>query len=139
MESLWQLWRQGFTQWEQATAKLLETALKSPALLEPSGQALSSFMRGKKQLDELSASFLTAFGLPIRRDQERMLHLLNQLQSRLIDLEERIEDRLSEMEERLSRAGVSAAPPFSEGDVSGAPAPLAPAAATTNKGPEGDA
>ncbi len=31
-------------------------------------------------------------GLPTRRDQERAIHTLNQLQSRLIDLEERLED-----------------------------------------------
>jgi hypothetical protein len=109
MEPLWQLWRQGFTQWEQATAKLLETALKSPAFLEPSGQALSSLMKGKKQFDDLTASFLTTLGLPIRRDQERMLHLLNQLQSRLIDLEERIEDRLAGLEERLAKTTAAAA------------------------------
>lgn len=109
MEPLWQLWRQGFTQWEQATAKLLDTALKSPAFLEPSGQALSSLMRGKRQLDEMTASFWSNLGLPVRRDQERMLHLLNQLQSRLFDLQERLE----EMEERLGRAGVPTAPPAS--------------------------
>ena len=32
-------------------------------------------------------------GLPTKRDQERTLHLLNQLQSRLMDLEEKLETR----------------------------------------------
>jgi len=32
-------------------------------------------------------------GLPTKRDQERALHLLNQLQSRIMDLEEKLESR----------------------------------------------
>jgi hypothetical protein len=32
-----------------------------------------------------------AWGLPTKRDQERILHSLNQLQSKLIDLEEKLE------------------------------------------------
>jgi hypothetical protein len=32
----------------------------------------------------------SAFGLSTRRDQERTLHLLNQLQSRIYDLEEQL-------------------------------------------------
>jgi hypothetical protein len=32
-------------------------------------------------------------GLPTKRDQERVLHLLNQLQSKVMDLEEKLESR----------------------------------------------
>ncbi len=99
MEPLWQLWKQGFSTWEQATAKLFETLLKSPTLLEPTGQALSAFMRTKKQADDASAQAWAALGLPTRRDQERMLHLLNQLGSRIMDLEDKIDD----LEQKLAR------------------------------------
>jgi len=36
------------------------------------------------------AAWWSSFGLPTRRDQERALHKLNQLESRLYDLEEQL-------------------------------------------------
>lgn len=95
MEPLWQLWKQGFESWEQASAKVLETWLKSPAVLEPAGAMLSAAMKLKKQADDALTQAWAAAGLPTRREQERMLHVLNQVQSRLMDLEERLEDALA--------------------------------------------
>jgi hypothetical protein len=126
MEPLWQLWKQGFNTWEQATAKLFDTLLKSPSLLEPTGQALSAFMRTKKQADDASAQAWAALGLPTRRDQERMLHLLNQLGSRIMDLEDKIDD----LEQKLARQ----APP-SPPSPSGAPAPATASAPTPSTTP----
>lgn len=94
MESVWQMWKQGFESWEQATAKLLETWLKNPAVLEPAGSMLSAAMKWKKQADDAVNAAWARAGLATRREQERTLHVLNQLQSRLIDLEERLEDAL---------------------------------------------
>ena len=34
---LWEKYKQGFDAWENATAKLLETVMKSPVVLKPSG------------------------------------------------------------------------------------------------------
>lgn len=89
---MWDLWKKGFYAWESSSAKLAEQWLRSPLLLKPSGTALSMLMRVKAANDKAAATWLGAVGLPTKRDQERTLHALNQLQSQLYDLEERIED-----------------------------------------------
>jgi hypothetical protein len=87
---MWNLWKKGFNSWETATAELCEQILRSPLVLQPSGAALSAAMRAKAAHDQALARWWAAVGLPTRRDQERTLHALNQLQSRVIDLEERL-------------------------------------------------
>jgi hypothetical protein len=86
----WDLWKKSFDQWEDATARLVEQFLRSPLLLGPSGQLLSTAMRAKAQVDRNLATAWGNVGLATKRDQERTLHLLNQLQGRLIDLEEQL-------------------------------------------------
>ncbi len=86
----WETYKKFFNAWENATAQYLETVLKSPLLLEPAGAWLSAAMKTKSASDKLAASFWGSLGLPTKRDQERALHKLNQLESRLIDLEERL-------------------------------------------------
>ncbi|MEZ4393095.1 MAG: poly(R)-hydroxyalkanoic acid synthase subunit PhaE [Polyangiales bacterium] len=86
----WETWKKGFDAWESTTAKYLETVLRSPALLTPSGAMLSAAMKSKAAVDRAAAAWWSAWGLPTRRDQERALHSLNQLQSKIIDLEERL-------------------------------------------------
>lgn len=88
----WETWKKGFDAWENTTAKYVEAVMRSPAMLTPSGAMLSAAMRTKAAVDKAAASWWSAWGLPTRRDQERSLHALNQLQSRIIDLEERIAD-----------------------------------------------
>ena len=88
---LWDQWKKGFDVWERKTAEMLESVLKAPAVLEPIGGMLSTAMKAKAMSDSLVAGWWSSLGLPTRRDQERTLHALNQLQSRLIDLEERLE------------------------------------------------
>lgn len=90
---IWDLWKKGFNAWENATAQYLEAALKSPLLLGPSGAMLSAVMKSKAKSDEAVARMWGTMGLSTRRDQERTLHALNQIQSRLIDIEERLADR----------------------------------------------
>jgi hypothetical protein len=87
----WDLWKKGFDAWEDTTARLLESWMRSPLLLEPSGAVLSATMRLKAASDQAAAAFWGALGLPTKRDQERTLHALNQLETRLLDLEERLE------------------------------------------------
>lgn len=89
---MWEIWKKGFYAWEQSTAKYAEQMLRSPLLLKPSGTALSGLMKVKAANDKAAATWLGAMGLPTKRDQERTLHALNQLQSQLYDLEERIEE-----------------------------------------------
>ena len=86
----WDLWKKGFDAWEGLTAKLLEEWLKSPLVLEPSGALLAQVMKLKAASAEAAATMWGFLGLPTKRDQERTLHALNQLESRLMDLEERL-------------------------------------------------
>jgi len=47
-------------------------------------------MKTKSATDRAVTAWWAAMGLPTRRDQERALHKLNQLESRLYDLEEQL-------------------------------------------------
>ena len=90
--SVWKLWKPMFDAWEGATSEYLEKVMRSPTVLEPGAAWLTTMMRLKAAGDEATATLWGSLGLPTRRDQERTLHLLHQLQSRMIDLEERLED-----------------------------------------------
>ena len=89
---MWDMWKKGFFAWENATAEYLETTLTNPAVLGPSGQILSHAMKARARGAKALADFWGGWGLPTKRDQERSLHALNQIQSKLIDLEERLID-----------------------------------------------
>lgn len=91
--SVWEMWKKGFGSWESATADLLEQWLKSPLVLGPSGALLSAVMKAKAAGDNATRAWWGSLGLATKHDQERELHLLNELQSRLIDLEERLAER----------------------------------------------
>ena len=39
---IWDQWKKGFDLWEQKTAEMMETVLKSPAVLQPMGSMLSA-------------------------------------------------------------------------------------------------
>ena len=90
---MWDMWKNGFDVWENETAKYLEHFVKSPLLLGPSGAMLMQAMKAKSAYDKVLSHFWGGVGLPTKRDQERILHLLNKLESRMLDLEERIEDQ----------------------------------------------
>ncbi len=88
--NLWETYKKYFNAWEGATAQYLEHWLKSPLVLEPAGAWLSAAMKMKAASDKASAQWWGTIGLPTKRDQERALHKLNQLESRLLDLEEQL-------------------------------------------------
>ena len=88
---MWDTWKKSFDAWEDMTAKYLEQWIKSPLVLGPSGAMLTAFMKAKAASDGAKAKMWGDLGLPTKRDQERTLHLLNQLSSRIIDLEEKLE------------------------------------------------
>ena len=92
---MWNTWKKGFDAWENATANLMEQWMKSPFVLGPSGHLLTAAMKAKAATDKAAAAAWGALGLPTKRDQERTLHALNQIQSRLADLDERLEDAKS--------------------------------------------
>ena len=99
METPWDIWKKAFNVWENQTATYMEEVLQNPALLRPSGKALGSAMRAKANFNDAMANLWGTMGLPTKRDQERMMHAVNQLQSKLYDLEE----RLDEIEEGMER------------------------------------
>lgn len=88
----WDMTKKMFNAWESATATYVEAWLKSPLVLEPAGAWLSTMMKMKASTDKAAASMLGQVGLATKRDQERTLHALGQLESKLNDLEERLED-----------------------------------------------
>lgn len=87
---IWETWKKGFDAWENATAKYMEHWMKSPFILGPSGMMLGSVMKAKAAYDKAASQWVGAMGMATKRDQERSLHTLNQLESRLLDLEERL-------------------------------------------------
>ena len=91
---IWDTWKKGFFAWEDATARYLEQVVKSPILLAPSGVLLGGIMKAKAAYDNAAQSWVGTIGLATKRDQERTLHTLNQLESKIIDLEERLDDAL---------------------------------------------
>lgn len=83
-------WKAAFDQWENASAEYSEKVMKMPAVLGPAGSVLSRVMKVKAASDRAQASWWSAWGLPTKRDQERTLHLLHQLESKIHDLEEQL-------------------------------------------------
>ena len=92
MDSIWDTWKKGFAAWETATASYLEHVLVNPAVLGPAGAMLTIAMKTKAATDRAAAQWWATLGLPTRRDQERSLHKLDQLESRIADLEEELAD-----------------------------------------------
>lgn len=89
----WDLWKKGFDAWEGATARYFEQVIKNPLLLGPSGVMMAAAMKGKTAVDKAASQYWGAMGLSTKRDQERTLHALNQIQSRLYDIEEKLAER----------------------------------------------
>jgi hypothetical protein len=87
---IWDMWKKGFTAWETATAQYMEKVMSNPAVLGTSGAMLTAVMKTKSAADRAMSAWWSTLGLPTRRDQERSLHKLNQLESRLYDLEEQL-------------------------------------------------
>jgi len=88
----WDMFKKAFDTWERLTADYLEKVMQNPVVLGPAGTLLTFTMRTKAATDRATAAMWASLGLPTKRDQERTLHALNQLESRLIDLEEQLED-----------------------------------------------
>ena len=91
--ALWRTFKKGFAAWERVTAEKVEAITRDPAWLNPMAGMLSATYRWKAISDELGSRFWGSLGLPTKRDQERTLHALNELQSRILDLEEKLAAR----------------------------------------------
>lgn len=87
---IWDAWKKGFFAWEQATTQFATQVLSNPGVMGPAGAMLTAAMKTKAATDRVLEQCWSTLGLSTRRDQERTLHQLNQLQSRLYDLEEQL-------------------------------------------------
>ena len=87
---IWDIWKNGFNAWETATAQYMEKVMSNPGVLGPAGTMLTAVMKTKAATDKAMSSWWSMIGLPTRRDQERSLHKLNQLESRIADLEDQL-------------------------------------------------
>ena len=92
---VWEMWKKGFERWESTTATYLEQVMKNPVVIGPMGAMLTAVMKSKSMTDRTMAQVWGSMGLATKRDQERTLHALNQLQSRLLDLEEKLNEHRS--------------------------------------------
>ena len=97
---MWDAWKKGFDTWEDKTARHAQVWLKSPLVLGPSGALLSAAMRAKAAHGRATTAWWSMLGLPTKRDQERTLHVLHELESRLMDLEEQLAPRGSSEQEK---------------------------------------
>ena len=93
MNAFFETYKKSFDAWEKATAQLMDAWLRSPVVLEPAGTVLTAAMKAKALTDKANALWWGSLGLPTKREQERTLHALNELESKLLDLEERLEQR----------------------------------------------
>lgn len=93
MTDLWGMWKRGFGAWEQATTTYMEKTLSNAAVLEPAASVVTALAKTKAAADHALHAWWSMWGLPTRRDQERTLHKLNQLESKLLDLEEQLAAR----------------------------------------------
>jgi hypothetical protein len=89
-ETLWEMWKKNFDAWEDATHRYVEPLLKSPVFLRPAALALAGATRTKSAVDRVVTAAVGSLGVATKRDQERVLHLLNRLETRLMDMEERL-------------------------------------------------
>lgn len=94
-----------FFAWEGQTAEYFEKLLRDPAVLSQGGAMLNTFLRAKIATDHMLAGTWRALLLPNKRDQERTLHVLNEIQSQLLSMDSRLR-RL----EAQNAAGQGAAP-----------------------------
>jgi hypothetical protein len=84
------LFDQVFTIWEKRTSEYFERLLRSPGFLNTMGGVMNSGYRNKIFVDRALSAVWRNLNLPNKQDQERTLHLLNELHSRIYDLEERL-------------------------------------------------
>jgi hypothetical protein len=79
--------RQVFQIWERTTSAYFDALVRNTAFLTASGASMNNMFELKKLADSGMRHFLSAMGLPNRRDQERTLDLLQKIEGRLDDLQ----------------------------------------------------
>lgn len=88
--SVWKIWKSGFDRWERTTSEYFDKALRSPAILAPSGSMLKAVMHTKSAATKLVGRGWNALGVTNREEQDRAMHRINQLESQLLDVQEEL-------------------------------------------------
>ena len=89
-----------YSTWEKQTAAYFDKVLRNPGFLELSGNIMGAALRSKIVVDQLLMATWKSLLLPTKRDQERTLHLLNELHSRVNDLEDELTDQQSARDQK---------------------------------------
>jgi hypothetical protein len=90
---MWSIFKAKFDSLENRAAGRIERLAQNPFLVGASARALTTFAQSKKTMDRAVAETLGAFGLATKRDQERLMHMVVELQSKLLDIEENLQTR----------------------------------------------
>ena len=90
-----------FNTWEQQASQSMEQYLRNPSVLNFVGNFLQSGLKYKIYWDQFCLHSLKNLMLPNKRDQEKMMHQLNELNSRINDVEDNIEEGNIEIKEAL--------------------------------------
>jgi len=90
--ALWDGFKKRFDRWDGKVSEALEGALRNQLILEPAAQLVTTAAKGFRRFNRLREGALGTLGLATKNDQERTLHLLNELNSRIVDLEEKLDD-----------------------------------------------
>ncbi len=91
-DPIWTAMKSSFDAWEQAATPLFDAWLRSPFFLGSAGTMLTGLTRVRAMQRKMLDHWWANVGLSTRRDQERTLHGIDDLQSRLVDLEARLAD-----------------------------------------------
>ncbi|MFH1808563.1 MAG: hypothetical protein ABIJ09_07455 [Pseudomonadota bacterium] len=86
--------------WEKQTAEYFDKVLRNPGFLELSGNVMGAALRSKIMMDGFLMATWKSLLLPTKRDQERTLHLLNELHSRVNDLEDELTDQAAARDQK---------------------------------------
>jgi hypothetical protein len=111
---MWRKAKDTFDRLEQRAATKIERVIQSPLLFGPAGRLLAAAAQAKIAMDNGAEAMIGAAGLPTKRDQERTLRMLCELQSEILDLKEQLEDarapQLQPSEGPRARQGVATEP-----------------------------
>jgi hypothetical protein len=83
-----------FQAWEKQASEAWASLIRSPDFLQAMNQQLESSLLLKQQLDRALEAALKAALLPTSTEQERILHLIRELEGQIQQLEQRV-DQLS--------------------------------------------
>jgi hypothetical protein len=90
---MWSTFKAKFDSLENRAAGRIERLAQNPFLVGASARALTTFAQSKQTMDRAIAETLGIFGLATKRDQERLMHMVVELQSKLLDIEENLQTR----------------------------------------------